>query len=141
MVGSGASRVRSSALYRSTPVDCAPDTPDFINAVISFCCVIPAISLLDLCQQIEVEFGRPRLHGYHQPRTLDLDIITAGDLRIAEKRLVVPHPEAHRRAFVLRPLSELDPDFVIPGHVVNITAMLAGLPGNGGDVTLLEAGW
>ncbi len=102
-----------SSLYRSAPVDASG--PDFINAVAQLRTRLSAIDLLDALQRIELAHGRERPYR-HAPRTLDLDLLLYGDQRIDSERLQVPHPRMHERAFVLRPLAELAPDVVIPGH-------------------------
>jgi len=63
--------------------------------------------------QIEQNHGRERTFR-NAPRTLDLDILLYGNLRLHEQGLTIPHPQMHRRAFVLRPLLEIAPDVSIP---------------------------
>jgi 2-amino-4-hydroxy-6-hydroxymethyldihydropteridine diphosphokinase len=57
-----------------------------------------------------------------------LDLIAFGSETRATPSLVLPHPRAHLRRFVLQPLSEVAPDFVLPGQSVNVTHLLAVLP-------------
>jgi 2-amino-4-hydroxy-6-hydroxymethyldihydropteridine diphosphokinase len=71
--------------------------------------------LLAELRRIELAHGRERPYR-NAPRTLDLDLLFHGQQRIASPALTVPHPRLHERAFVLRPLAELAPDLVIPGH-------------------------
>lgn len=90
-----------------------PDQPDYLNAVVALTTTLSPLALLDVCHQIEAEHGRVRLERWG-PRTLDLDVITYGDL-IAECRdLEVPHPRASSRAFVLFPWARMDPAAVVP---------------------------
>ncbi len=63
---SGAAGLMSSALYRTAPVACASETREFLNAVIFFQSSLAPVEMLDLCQELEVELGRPREHGYHE---------------------------------------------------------------------------
>ena len=70
-------------------------------------------ALLDLLQKIERAAGRERPY-HHAPRTLDLDLLLYGDARIDSPRLTVPHPRMGGRAFVLRPLAEIDASLVAP---------------------------
>jgi len=105
--------VLASSLWQTSPVDCPPGSPTFINAVVGF---VPATDqpeeLLSHLQSIEAEFGRMRTGQVNAPRPLDLDIITfAGETR-SSPRLTLPHPRAHQRRFVLAPLSEIAPDVV-----------------------------
>ncbi len=109
---------RASSLYGSVPVDSSG--PDYINAVARLRIALAPHALLDALQAIEQRFGRERPYR-NAPRTLDLDILlfgvagNAGGASIADDRLVVPHPRAAQRTFVLAPLSELWPDGTIPG--------------------------
>jgi 2-amino-4-hydroxy-6-hydroxymethyldihydropteridine diphosphokinase len=71
--------------------------------------------LLDATQQIELAAHRER-NEHWGPRTLDLDLLAMDDLIMDSENLVLPHPRAHERGFVLLPWSTLDPDYLIPGH-------------------------
>jgi len=99
-------RVASSSLYRSAPVEAAG--PDFINAVAELQTTLPPLELLHRLQAIEHAFGRVR-SVRNAPRTLDLDLLSCGDLVLHSDELTLPHPRAHLRAFVLLPLAEIDP--------------------------------
>lgn len=104
--------VRSS-LYRSAPIGYLQQ-PDFINAVAQLETESSPRALLDALLGLEIECGRTRdfLNG---PRSLDLDVLLYDDLQHHEHGLTIPHPQMHKRAFVLRPLLEIVPDCVIPG--------------------------
>ena len=97
-----------SRLYRTAPVGYA-DQPDFINACALVETSLAPRALLDELLAIEQRHGRVRTIP-NGPRTLDLDIILYGDRRIDEPGLTVPHPRAHEREFVLKPLLEVWPD-------------------------------
>ena len=101
---------KCSNLYRTTPVD-APG-PDYCNGIIEILTGLSAARLLDLLLQVEAEFGRTR-SAWHAPRTLDLDLIAYRDERMVGSQLIVPHPRAHQRAFVLVPLCELNPETML----------------------------
>ena len=105
--------LRSSSFYRSAPVGYA-DQPDFLNAVVQLETGLPPEGLLDRLQEIEHRHGRERPFP-GAPRTLDLDLLLCGERPISTPRLTLPHPRMHERAFVLRPLLELDPEISIPG--------------------------
>ncbi len=72
------------------------------------------LQLLRHLQAIEQAHGRVR-GARNAPRTLDLDLLAYGDLEMRTDTLVLPHPRAHQRAFVLRPLAEIDPGLSLPG--------------------------
>ena len=102
-----------SSLYRSAPVGYL-DQPDFVNAVAKVETGLGAHALLDALLALEQVNGRTR-EFLNSPRTLDLDVLLYDDLQHHEHGLTVPHPEMHKRAFVLLPLLEIAPECVIPG--------------------------
>jgi len=102
-----------SSLYRSAPVGVL-DQPDFVNAVAKISTKLRPHELLKALLNIEHQHGRERTFR-NAPRTLDLDVLLYDDLRLHEQGLTIPHPQMHRRAFVLQPMLEIDPDASIPG--------------------------
>ena len=103
---------RVSTFHETDPVGVAAQ-PRFLNAAATGATALSAGELLDLLLSIEQERGRERT----QPggaRTLDLDLILYGDDVIEEPGLRVPHPRFRERAFVLRPLAEIAPDWRDP---------------------------
>ena len=102
-----------SSLYRSAPVGYL-DQPDFINAVVQVETGLAPHTLLDAMLELEQTRGRMR-EFTNAPRTLDLDLLLYDDRVLHEHGLTIPHPQMHRRAFVLQPLLEIAPDCVIPG--------------------------
>jgi 2-amino-4-hydroxy-6-hydroxymethyldihydropteridine diphosphokinase len=88
--------------------------PDFVNAVARIETLLAPGELLEALHRIEANFGRERPYR-NAPRPLDLDLLVYGDRTISLPGLQVPHPRLHERAFVLRPLAELDPDLLLPG--------------------------
>lgn len=119
----------SSSLWQSSPVDCPPGSPLFINAVVAF---TPAPdetpeSLLNQLQVIEAEFGRRPKTVLNEPRPLDLDLIAYGSEVRSTQRLTLPHPRAHLRRFVLEPLNEIAPSLVLPGQAQSVSELLAVL--------------
>jgi 2-amino-4-hydroxy-6-hydroxymethyldihydropteridine diphosphokinase len=108
--------VARSSLYRTKPVGYA-DQPDFVNACALVETSLAPRELLDELHAIERAHGRKR--GIpNGPRTLDLDIILYGDFVIRDADLVIPHPRAQERDFVLDPLREVWPDVVFPAPPV-----------------------
>jgi 2-amino-4-hydroxy-6-hydroxymethyldihydropteridine diphosphokinase len=116
-----------SSLYRSAPVG-RQDQPDFVNAVCRVRTRLTASALMHDLLEIESAQGRVRQGDKGGPRTLDLDLLLYGGEAIHSAALIVPHPRLHERAFVLYPLSELEPDLVIPGHG-SLRELLAGCAG------------
>lgn len=109
----GVENIRVSPVIVTEPVDCPPGTPPFKNAAITAAWNGSPHELLQLCQKIEIALGRPKEHGRNHPRTVDLDIITFDDLKINSPNLVIPHPRAAQRRFVLEPLAAIAPDWMI----------------------------
>jgi len=118
-----------SSLWQSTPVDCPPDSPMFVNAVVGVLSRASATpeNLLEHLQLMEQEFGRRPKTVLNEPRPLDLDLISfRQELRHSEL-LTLPHPRAHLRRFVLQPLSEIAAELVLPGQVLSVRQMLGTL--------------
>ncbi|XKE45803.1 2-amino-4-hydroxy-6-hydroxymethyldihydropteridine diphosphokinase [Halomonas organivorans] len=105
-------RRQASRRYASRPVGPA-DQPDFVNAVAELETRLSPLALLDQLQALEQRHGRIRGRRWG-PRTLDLDLLLFDDRRMATPRLILPHPEMARRAFVLVPLAELAPELSLP---------------------------
>jgi 2-amino-4-hydroxy-6-hydroxymethyldihydropteridine diphosphokinase len=105
-----------SPVYETEPVDAPEDSKTFLNAVILIDTTLSARTLLDRALAIEDAFGRERTGIRGEPRTLDVDLIVVGDRRANDEDLVLPHPQAHERAFVLAPWYDVEPDAEIPAH-------------------------
>ena len=105
---------KTSSLYVTAPVG-YDDQPDFVNAVCSVRTSLDGVSLLAVLNRIEADFGRERTFR-NAPRTLDLDIIDFDGISSNDPHLTLPHPRAHERSFVMKPLAEILPDFVLGGH-------------------------
>lgn len=92
------------------------DQPDFLNA----CCTgrtrLTARQLLSALQDLERGAGRRSGGQRYGPRPLDLDLLLYGEEVIDAPDLVVPHPRLRERPFVLAPLAELAPDWMVPSH-------------------------
>lgn len=122
--------LRCSSLWQTDPVDCPPEAPRFINAVAVFESTggDEPEEFLNRLQALESGFGRVRDGTPNSSRSLDLDLICWGARIQNSDTLTLPHPRALQRSFVLRPLAELEPGFVIPGQSLTVTELLVGLP-------------
>ena len=121
-----------SSLWQTTPVDCPPGSPLFVNAVVS---LWPhpgetPETLLAKLQALEADFGRQPKQTLNEPRPLDLDLIAFGSETRATPELTLPHPRAHARRFVLEPLAEIAPDLVLAGQTRTVRELLECLPAN-----------
>ena len=99
------SDLKCASFYETEPVGYL-DQPWFLNTCVSIETTMEPLELLDFVQGIEKDFHRERTIRWG-PRTLDIDIITYGDITMNTKRLTLPHPRYKERAFVLVPMSEL----------------------------------
>jgi len=119
-----------SSLIKTRPVDCPAGSPPFVNAVVG---LLPLAgetpqTLLRRLRRLEEEFGRKPKKIFNEPRVLDLDLIAFGSRIVNSPELVLPHPRAHLRRFVLQPLDQIAPDFVLPGQQKSVRDLLLSLP-------------
>src|SRR5271155_5369519 len=123
------SPILKSSLWQTSPVNCPPDSPKFVNAVVG---LIPKInetpeSLLKKLRELEREFGRAPKTVLNEPRPLDLDLIAFGNEIRNSPELILPHPHAHLRKFVLQPLNEIAPELILPNQTKTVLQLLAEL--------------
>ncbi len=105
----GVSVVAVSTLRETEPVG-GPPQGAFLNGAAEVSTTLPAAALLAICKQLESDAGRDLNAPRNHPRTLDLDILLFGDMRIDARDFRVPHPRLMERPFVLEPLAELGVD-------------------------------
>ena len=124
-----------SPVYETEPVDSPSEARNYLNAVVLADTTLAANRLMDRALTIEDAYDRERSEVANAPRTLDIDLIVVGDRRSDTETLVLPHPRAAERAFVLKPWFDLEPDAEFPdrGPIADLLADL-GLDG----VTLRE---
>jgi 2-amino-4-hydroxy-6-hydroxymethyldihydropteridine diphosphokinase len=118
--------VSASAVFKTPPWGPVVQ-PDFLNAILLV--TDPEATpgdWLARCQASEDAAGRTREVRWG-PRTLDVDVITVGDLVSDDPVLTLPHPRAAERAFVLVPWWSLDPEATLPGHG-SVLALMQALP-------------
>jgi 2-amino-4-hydroxy-6-hydroxymethyldihydropteridine diphosphokinase len=118
-----------SSLWETSPVNCPPGSPKFVNAVVG---LVPKEnetpeSLLKKLKELERELGRTPKKILNEPRLLDLDLISFGQEIRNSAELALPHPRAHLRRFVLEPLNEIAPDFVFAGQGKTVSELLGGV--------------
>ena len=89
---------------------------------------MPPEEILTHALRIETELGRCRSGIPGEERTCDIDLIYCGDLVLSTPALTLPHPRAHLRRFVLRPLCDIDPSVILPGQTLPISQLLTQLP-------------
>jgi 2-amino-4-hydroxy-6-hydroxymethyldihydropteridine diphosphokinase len=113
-----------SSMYRTAPVG-GPEQPDYINAVVLAESELPATDFLNMLHGIEKTLGRERTIHWG-PRTIDLDLIQYGSILSSSQELLLPHPRAHERRFVLEPWLEVEPDahLLTQGRVQHLLSAL-----------------
>jgi 2-amino-4-hydroxy-6-hydroxymethyldihydropteridine diphosphokinase len=119
--------IRRSTIIETAPVDCPPGSAPFLNAVAEIevdPARLSATALHARLKRFELERGRPLEHPRNAPRPLDLDLIYFGDLVLETPGLILPHPRAAQRLFVLAPLAELRPDLLLPGQGRTVRELL-----------------
>ncbi|KDA05396.1 2-amino-4-hydroxy-6-hydroxymethyldihydropteridine pyrophosphokinase [Microbacterium sp. CH12i] len=124
--------VRLSDLFETVAVRVDgpdPDAPGYVNAVALVTTRLAPQVLLGMLHAIEDEYGRER-HERWGDRTLDLDLITYGDIVSEDPHLLLPHPRAGERLFVLEPWLSIAPEAKIPGlgNVADLAARLRADP-------------
>jgi len=119
--------VQTSRLYETEPIGCEPGAAPFLNGVIEVEYDGKPQTLLADLQTIEVQMGRSSRQPRNVSRPIDLDILYAGDLVLADDTITLPHPRLHMRRFVLAPLADVRPDLVLPGQHQTVAELLAGL--------------
>ena len=119
-----------SPVYETEPVD-VPEAfaqQHYLNQVAIVETALDAHTFSDTIHAIENRLGRTRGPHPNTPRTIDIDIITLGDLRSDAPDLTLPHPRARIRRFVLQPLADLRPGMILPGESHTVADLLRALP-------------
>lgn len=129
--------VSVSSVYRTPPWG-KIDQPDFLNCAAEIATTRGPHSLLELCLSTEQALKRVRRERWG-PRIVDLDVLVYGDAAISEPGLAIPHPRMLDRAFVMVPLTEIAPDFVLAG--ANVESHAATLDHTGIVKLDTAAGW
>lgn len=101
----------------------------FLNAAAMFETGLTPQQLLRLTQQIEKNMGRTAksVDGQYHDRIIDIDLLLFDDWTLSTPTLTLPHPRMHQRRFVLKPLSEIAPDLVIPTLNITVAEQLNNL--------------
>ena len=121
--------LESSSIWQTAPVGFEDCVSEFCNAVVIIETDLDAEVLLDNLQLIERGMGRSQNEGdQHSSRTIDLDIIDFGGRHFVSKTLRLPHPRAHLRRFVLRPLLEVAPEFRFVNHSESLEELIKKAP-------------
>lgn len=101
--------IKISSYYETEPFGVPDSQEKYFNCCVKVSTKLEPFALLGVCLGIESALGRRRTYRF-SPRTIDIDIIFYGDMKINEKHLIIPHPRFHERDFVLTPLKEICPN-------------------------------
>jgi 2-amino-4-hydroxy-6-hydroxymethyldihydropteridine diphosphokinase len=112
----GVTVIVGSPLYKTRPVGPVAQD-DFINGALRISTSMDAEALMDECLAIEAAMGRDRSSSVRWgPRIIDIDLILFDQLACNSEKLILPHPRFRERAFVLVPLADIAPDWVVDGQ-------------------------
>jgi 2-amino-4-hydroxy-6-hydroxymethyldihydropteridine diphosphokinase len=129
-----------SSIYLTSPVNCPAGSEPFLNAVIEAELTGDPAALLRDLRACEEGLGRVEKLERNAPRTIDLDLLYAGDCELQTENLILPHPRISERRFVLAPLAEIRPRLILPGQTKSVAQMLAELSG-GDSAEPLDVTW
>ena len=125
--------IRASSMYETEAVGEGAGGK-FINAAVTGFCALAPRDLLKACMRIESALGRNRAaEGQGGPRSIDLDVLFYGQRQVVEPGLILPHPRMFTRQFVLKPLSEIAGELILPTQKESVHSLLASL-----DQTAIE---
>jgi len=135
---SGRSKILiTSRFFRTSPVDYT-DQEWFVNGVVMIATTLSPSDLLDELLAIQRRMGRKADAIRFGPRVLDLDILLYDDLVLRTGNITIPHPRMHKRAFVLKPICDIDPAVIHPVLGETVARLLERLDGDGQQVYPLK---
>ncbi|MBI2997215.1 MAG: 2-amino-4-hydroxy-6-hydroxymethyldihydropteridine diphosphokinase [Deltaproteobacteria bacterium] len=117
--------VKESSLYDSEPLGESKER--YVNGVIEIATDLKPDELLKKCKNIERAMGRKKVRKRWGARIIDLDLLLYNSLKLDKRNLKIPHPEMHKRKFVLIPLSEIAPQIVHPILGLTISELLVNV--------------
>lgn len=103
-----------ASFYETEPLDCPPGSPSFLNTAAHGHYTGDVFDLLHETQRIETQLGRRRTGLRNEARCIDIDLLVIDDVVMQSDALTLPHPRLSERLFVLEPLHELRPEFILP---------------------------
>ena len=109
--------IKKSSFYETDPYG-YEEQDVFINSVIEVETKLSHYELLEVCHKVEKELKRKRIIRWG-PRTIDVDILLFNDIILNDAKLIIPHKEMKKRAFVLIPLLEIDNNLEIDGEKIS----------------------
>lgn len=132
--------IEKSRVWLTEPYPKGSDQPWYHNAVIQVETDLSPEAVLDLLLNIEQEFGRVRTHK-NAPRVIDLDLIAYNEQVFESEDLIIPHPRMHERSFVLKPLSDINQNWIHPLYKKDVRQMIEELGESASEAEPLEDAW
>jgi len=134
--------VGQSSVYETEPVHVREEyrAMKFLNAVVIGESDRSPQEWLPLIKKIEADLSRVRSDDRNAPRTIDIDILFAGDQIVDSELLQIPHPRWVGRRFVVEPLAEVRPELILPGTKSTVVKILAQMPASD-EVRLFAEKW
>jgi 2-amino-4-hydroxy-6-hydroxymethyldihydropteridine diphosphokinase len=126
----GARTLAASPVYETEPVGVPPQYARlaFLNAILLIDSSLPLEKFARFIHRIEDDLGRVRSDDRNAPRAIDIDIIAAGAEHRNREPLIVPHARWRERRFVVQPLCDVRPDWILPGETQTVREILERLP-------------
>ena len=129
--------ISSSKIYESAPMYNV-NQDFFLNLVIKIETIFKPLDLLKEIKKIESDMGRKFTELNNQPRIIDIDILSYTDIIFNNNKLVIPHPKIIERAFVLKPWSDIAPDYKLPEINKTISELISNLDINTNIIKLYD---
>tara|TARA_Y100001970_G_C14249237_1_gene870553 strand:- start:4186 stop:4686 length:501 start_codon:yes stop_codon:yes gene_type:complete len=101
--------------------------PYFLNMVIEIQTSIKPLELLDATQGIERKIGRKKTYLKNQSRVIDIDILDYDNRILNDEQLILPHPGIIERMFVLKPWSDINPEYILPNMEKSIFELMSDI--------------
>lgn len=119
--------LNSSPIYES-PAKHMKNQPDFLNQVIEVETILGPLALLNVVKTIEMKLGRKQGSLRYTPREIDIDVLAMDRFIFKSDKLNIPHSSLANRNFVLKPWSDVAPDFIVPVHDISVMSLLSECP-------------
>ena len=124
----GLNIIKQSNIYETTPMYYLKQRK-FLNMVLEVSTNIKEAFLLNIFKKIEHKIGRIEKNN-NKPRKIDIDILDYNQMIINTNKLILPHPKISERLFVLKPWSDIAPDFILPNQEKTINDLMLLLDSN-----------
>ena len=118
--------ISKSKIYETSPVENL-NQEYFLNQIIKIDTDIEPLQLLNLIKNIENKMGRIKLEKKYMPRIIDIDILAYDRLILNSNQLSIPHPKIKSRKFILKPWTDIDPNYILSNSKSTIKELLDNL--------------